>query len=356
MSGSPARPRAAGGFVTLSTPLVMMGAPGSPYTRKMRAVLRYRRIPYRMILNFSEEQAARPRPKVPLLPTFYLPDESGEEVAVTDSTPLIRRFEAEFGERSIRPPDPVVALLDSLLEDYADEWLTKCMFHYRWAFDADIAKASAILPLWGRIGLEPGAAASLGQQFAERQIGRLWVVGSNETTAPVIEASYRRFLRLMDARLQEHPFLFGGRPAASDFACMGQLTCLVLFDPTPVAIALEESPRVVAWVEVAEDLSGLEPSDDDWIGRDALRPSLSGLLEEVGRVHVPFLLANAQALDAGAERVEASIDGRPWLSKPFPYQAKCLRWLREEHAALSASDRAQADALLSGTGCEALFA
>ena len=36
----------------------------------------------------------------PLLPTFYLPEEDGV-VPVTDSTPLVRRFEA----RSVIPPD-----------------------------------------------------------------------------------------------------------------------------------------------------------------------------------------------------------------------------------------------------------
>ena len=32
--------------------------------------------------------------------------------------------------------------------------------------------------------------------------------------------------------------------------------------------------------------------------------------------------------------------------KPFPYQAKCLRWLREHHAALSADDRDEVDSIL----------
>jgi len=342
--------------VSLPTPLVMMGAPGSPYTRKMRAVLRYRRIPYRMILHFSKEHAARPQPTVPLLPTFYLPDADGTEIAVTDSTPLIRRFEAAFVERSIRPPDPVLAMIDSLLEDYADEWLTKCMFHYRWAYDADIRKAAAILPLWADVGLSHEQHAALGKQFADRQIDRLSVVGSNKTTAPVIEDSYSRFLRLMEARLLDHPFLLGTRPAASDFACIGQLTCLALFDPTPSAITIEESPRVYAWTEVGEELSGLEPAEDDWLARDAIPDSLIALLREVGRVYVPYLLANASALQAGARQVETMIDERSWVSKPFPYQGKCLRWLREEYGALSAADRADIEALWTGTGCEALFA
>jgi len=75
----------------LSTPLLMMGAPGSPYTRKMRAVLRYRRIPFTIIQQNSKEAEQQPSAKVPLLPTFYLPNESGEIVPTTDSTPLIRR-------------------------------------------------------------------------------------------------------------------------------------------------------------------------------------------------------------------------------------------------------------------------
>ena len=56
---------------------------------------------------------------------------------------------------------------------------------------------------------------------------------------------------------------------------------------------------------------------------------------EVGRVYAPFLLANADALARGAEQVECQIDGRPWVQKPFPYQGKCLQWLREGYAALA---------------------
>ena len=71
----------------MSDPLALSGAPGSPYTRKMLAVLRYRRIPYRFLMSGSAAQAAMPQPKVQLLPTFYLPDETGTLQAVTDSTP-----------------------------------------------------------------------------------------------------------------------------------------------------------------------------------------------------------------------------------------------------------------------------
>ena len=81
---------------------------------------------------------------------------------------------------------------------------------------------------------------------------------------------------------------------------------------------------------------------------------MRALLGEVGRVYAPFLLANADAVARGADQVECTVDGRPWVQKPFPYQAKCLKWLREEYEALSATDRRDADAWLSGTGCEGI--
>jgi glutathione S-transferase len=341
---------------TLPTPLRYLGAPGSPYTRKMRSLLRYRRIPCEMLSYGPGAGADLPRAKVHLLPTFFLPGADGALEAVTDSTPLIRRFEAAFEGRGVVPPDPALAFLDALLEDYGDEWLTKAMFHYRWAYPADVAKAAAVLPLWRAIDAPDAELAQASKMISERQVGRLYVVGSNETTAPVIEESYRRFLRVLDALLSRQPFAMGRRPGASDFALYGQLTQLACFDPTPAAVTLEESARVVAWVDVLEDLSGLDVSDDGWLVRDAARDTLHPLLCEMGRTYVPVMRANAAALANGAARVECEVEGRPWVQQPFPYQGKCLRWLAEAHAALAPDDRAFVDGVLEGSGCEALFA
>lgn len=335
------------------TALRIVGMPGSPYSRKLRAVLRYRRIPHVWVHQGSPEARGLAEPRVPLLPHVIFP---GTDEAVTDSTPLIRRLESMHAARAVVPPDPAMAFIDALLEDYADEWLTKPMFHYRWAFHPDLARAAAILPRWSRTDLPEDRYAALGKVFAERQIGRLGVVGSNDATAPLIEESYRRLLRLLDAQLTGSRFVMGGRPGAADFGLFGQLTQLAGFDPTPARIALETAPRVVAWVDVVDDLSGLEPSENDWRSRDDVPDTLLALLAEVGRVYVPFLLANADALEQGAARVECTIDGHRWVQQPFPYQGKCLRWLREGHAALAPDDRRAVDALLRGTGCERLFA
>jgi glutathione S-transferase len=334
-------------------PLKIVGAPGSPYSRKLRALLRYRCIPHRWIQRGSKDDVGIPDTRVALIPVLVFPGDPDE--AAIDTSPLIRRLDATYPERRVIPSDPALAFLDALLEDYADEWLTKAMFHYRWAFAADVAKAAAVLPRWARVNAPEAQVAVLSKRFAQRQIGRLGVVGSNDTTGPLIEESYRRLLELLDAHLTLHPFVMGERPGASDFGLFGQLTQLVQFDPTPAAVALATAPRVLAWVDVVEDLSGIEVSDADWIDRDAVPDTLRALLAEVGRVYAPFLLGNAEALARGADRVECEVAGRKWVQTPFPYQGRCLTWLREARAALAPADRAAVDALLAGTGCEALF-
>ena len=337
--------------------LALRGAPGSPYTRKMLAILRYRRIAYRLIVGgvSTADDDNLPKAKVELLPTFYFPDSQGELEAVVDSTPIIRRLEEEYSGRSVLPAHPVTRFLDYVLEDFADEWLTKAMFHYRWYYAADIAKAGDILPRWRNLTATPEAIAPISAFIRERQISRLYVVGSNDVTAPVIESSYQRILTLMDAHMNSAPFMFGNRPAASDFGLYGQLTQLATFDPTPMAVAEATSQRVVAWVGVVDDLSGLEATAEDWYQPEALPDSLRDLFAEVGKVYVPALLANAAAIEAGQDEVNCEIDGRPWLQSPFPYQARCLQWIRQEFVRLEPEHRTQVLAFLEGTGVSALF-
>lgn len=335
----------------------LVGAVGSPYSRKLRAVCRYRRVPYVWVHMGSPEAAGLPRPKVELLPQLIMDGPDGQRVARTDTTPLIRELERLVpNERSVIPNAPALACLDALIEDYADEWITKAMFHYRWAYEADIAKAGTILPRWSASQQSDEVLAHASKTFSQRQIGRLGVVGSNETTGPIIEDSYVRFLRLFEDHLRSHRFLLGGRPASSDFGLYGQLTQLALFDPTAMETTLRVAPRVYAWTELTEDLSGLEPTDEQWLACDALPDTLRALLCEIGRVYPAFLLANAAALETGAEFVECEIDGKRWNQKPFPYQGKCLAWLRRDYMALGEADRKAFDEVIHGTGLEPLYA
>jgi hypothetical protein len=123
-----------------SSPVMFQGVHASPYTRKALGVLRYRRIPYRFIIGqpgvITEsghiDAASLPAAKPSLLPTFYTQGDKSLQ-AVTDITPILEQLDADFSGRSVHSSEPVLNLINYILEDYADEWLTRCMFHFRWA-------------------------------------------------------------------------------------------------------------------------------------------------------------------------------------------------------------------------------
>ena len=337
----------------MTDPLMLVGSIGSPYSRKLRAVVRYRRIPFQWVGHGSKESAALPEPPLPLLPVLHFPTGPGYE-ATSDTTFQVRRLEAEYRQRSVIPADPVIAMLDFLIEDYTDEWVTKMMFHYRWAIEENVVNANRTLPRW-MPAIPEKMANTFPETFGKRQVNRLGVVGSNEATAPVIEASYRRLLEILEQHLQLHAFVMGARPGTADFGLFGQLSQLAQVEPTSRRLCRETAYRVIPWCENVEDLSGIEVTDDDWFARDALPETFRALLGEIGRSYAPFLLANAEALASGADAVECAIDGARWTQTPFKYQGKCLEWLRESHAALSDAERGVFDDILAGTGCEAIF-
>lgn len=227
------------------------------------------------------------------------------------------------------------------------------MFHYRWHYEADVAKAASILPRWSNLTAGDEEIEPIAKFISERQISRLSYVGSNEVTKETIESSFMRFLDMLNAHLQTSPYLFGARPASADFALYGQLTQLALFDPTPRDIIAARFPRIYAWVELLEDLSGLVVADDDsdWIDASAGLPdTLLALLGEMATLYIPYLKINAEAVMSGAELVDAQVDGRPYQQNPFTYQAKCLQWIGEQYAALSGDDKTRLAELTHGTG------
>lgn len=345
-------------FMSQNQPITLIGSPPSPYTRKMTALLRYRRIAHSTIWGDPSAvltEMGIAKPKVALLPTFILPNEVGEMQAICDSTPIIRWLEAEHKGRSVLPDDPAMAFIDYLLEDFADEWCTKYMFHYRWHKEVDADNAGTLLPLFQKVNLTEEALAKFKPYITDRQVGRLHVVGSNQVTAPLIDASYERLLMALESHLTDQPYLMGGRPGASDFALYGQFTQLVGFDPTSRAITHKLSPRTVAYTGLMEDQTGLEPSTDDWNTAETLPDTLKDILKEVGHVYAPALLANARAMEAGDKTWEMEIDGSVWAQQTFNYQGKCLQWINAEYQALTEADRARVDAMLEGTGCEQII-
>ncbi len=336
--------------------LELLGAPGSPYTRKMLAMLRYRRIPYRMLWgSHRSPPQGYPAPKVKLLPTFYFPTDAGGLEAAVDSTPITRRLEREYQGRAVIPEDPELSFYCELIEDYADEWLTKAMFHYRWRHKADRENAGPMLIFWSDVSAPTELAETAIAEITKRQYDRLYVVGSNDMTAATIEDSYLRFLDIFENLLKVRGHALGRRPSSADFAIFGQLSQLGVVEPTPSAVMGQRAPRVRAWLDRIEDLSGFEPADGDWFTAAEARTALAPLLGEIGRVYAPFLRANAEAGAAGKDDFEAQIDGRPWTQPTFPYQIKCLQSLRSAYGDLPADVKRAVDPVLKDAALDVLF-
>ncbi len=333
----------------------LIGNVASPYTRKMVAYLRYKRIPYEVIWGQPEDVLREMKieaPKPVLLPVFIL-DRNGQATAVTDSTPLIREFEEKYPGRSVLPKDSALNFINFVLEDFGDEWCTKFMFHYRWHFDEDADNAGTILPLGINSTLLDDELAFFKEHFAKRQIDRLWVVGSNNDTAEFIDKSYKNVLSIFEEHFKKQPFLLGNFPSSCDFAVYGQFTQLVGFDPTPRKIAYDISPRTVAWVSTLEDRGGLNYVEEN-NSLDSLSDSIHDLFKELSTSYVPTMIENHKAINKGEKEWSVDLAGYPWKQKSFPYQAKCLDWIRDEFRNLDNENQEKVLNFLKATNCQSL--
>ena len=339
--------------------LQIFGATASPYTQKMLALMRYRRIPYDIHWGETKTRLDNLKieaPKPVLLPVILLENQEKEIVATTDSTPMIRKLEEDYIERSVIPNDPALAFINYLLEDFGDEWITKYMFHYRWHFEKDANKAGTILPLIEfQNPLTEDQHEEIKNFIIERQTQRLWVVGSSNETADLIESSFNRFLIAFNEHLITSRFLLGDKPSSADFAFFGQISQIVNFDPTPREICHKLAPRVIAWVELMNDLSGLNSDENQWVELEQIPESIKSILSEFGKLYAPLLLENAKAVQNESPDWEVNVDGAIWKQKTFSYQAKCLKWIKEEFCALNENDQQRVKAFLSGTDCEQIL-
>ncbi|CAE7417697.1 unnamed protein product [Symbiodinium pilosum] len=179
-----------------------------------------------------------------------------------DSTPLLLELEALHGtpRRNLHPESCGHGFLCALIEDFADEWLTKVMFEARFHTQED-AKFGATWQVLQSPDQAKNADAAIAaaEMFAARQRERRALVGCSDWSC--MEKTLRMVCAALDANLRQgRPFIFGSRPTSADFAVYGQLRQLAT-DPLPSRIVMEY-PAVWAWVFRVEDLTGYPDQDN----------------------------------------------------------------------------------------------
>ena len=316
----------------------IFGSELSPYSVKVRSYFRYKGLAHEWLLRSPANQAEFQKyAKLPLVPLVVTPEGAG----LQDSTPIIEQLEA--AAPALRPDDPALAFLSALIEEYGDEWGNKWMFSYRWSYVPD-AWATAERIAQQMMGAQGAlAVAQARTAVAERMTGRLGFVGSNATTRPLIEASFKRALEILDTHLAARPYVLGGRPAMADFGLWGQFYEAAT-DPTPAAI-MRAAPNVMAWVQRMVSPKAEGPFEA-W---SSLSVGLMPLLtEEVGRLFLPWSVANAEAIAKGEKTFTMSLGGAEWTQEPQKYHARSLQEIRRKYAAAKS---AALDEILETAGC-----
>lgn len=323
----------------------LYGANPSPYSQKMRALMRYRRLPFIWQNDGTARDVAIAAQLPPVIPVLRFPDGR----MMNDSTPLAYELERQHpGQRSIIPDDPATAFLSDLIEDFGDEWVTKMMFHYRWFYADDRKFAQLWISGDRMIGTPVAERQAFMTMFNDRQVGRMAMVGCTDANRPIIEESYFELLDILQAHVPHMPYLFGSRPSLGDFGLFGQLAILAT-DPTPAAEMRRRAPDVFLWMLRLDDASGAEGA---WLPADAAYPeAISALLRLAAKTYLPFLAANNDAFQNGDTEVSVALMGRRYTQAPFRYQVKCYDGLRKKLAALPPEARRKIDPLLAQTGC-----
>ncbi len=328
--------------LAVTAPLRLFGSELSPYSVKVRSYFRYKGLPHDWLPRTPANQAEFQKyAKLPLIPLVV----GGDGQAIQDSTPIIEHFEAAIREPSIVPDDPALVFVSALLEEYGDEWCNKWMFHYRWNYKADRWATAERIALQMAGALGPLDVAQARAMVADRMTGRLGFVGSSEKTKPLIEASFRNTIALLDRHLASRPYLLGGRPGLADFGLWGQLYEAAT-DPTPGGKMRASAPHVMAWVKRM-----LEPkTEGPFEAWPALSATLMPLLtEEVGKLFLPWSVANAAAIAGGAKSFEVKLAEAAWVQEPQKYHARSLGELRRKYQATKGAPGL--DAILGASGC-----
>ncbi|WP_304175901.1 glutathione S-transferase N-terminal domain-containing protein [Phenylobacterium aquaticum] len=354
-------------------PYILYAMPGSLYSGKARAYLRKQRVEFiERAPSHPGFDAARRAVGRWIIPVLETPDggfiQDGADIITHGETAGWARLPALAG-------GPVQRVVGAIFELFGGEGMVRPAMHYRWDFDADNLGFLA-QDFSGPMVLEGGAearAASFAASSARmRQAARIF--GVSEDSAPVIEASYARFLQLFEAHLETTPYLLGGAPTLGDYGLFAPLHAHLARDPHPATLMKTTAWRVWRWVErmYAPNQDAGEYGDvaEVVFAADAVPDTLKALLAFVAEDYLPEVeafMSFYNGVAAGPDIVAGEVIGGrasqrvigftafDWRGVKlsvavFPYRVWLLQKIQDLFDGLAAADQAQARALLAEVG------
>ncbi len=324
----------------------LFGAETSPYSIKVRAFLRYKNARFDWISRSRETEAEfKNFASVPTVPLLLSPDGSANQ----DSTDIIATLEADHPEPSAVPDDPACRAIALILEDYADEWLNKCMFYLRWTRspDKEAAAQRVLFQLYN--GKPPNKKKEAQDKIVDRMSEQLPTVGAGEANGGVLTTSFRRFAELLDAHLAKNLYLFGGRPSAADFALAGQFHQL-LADPTSSEYLTDRAPFVAAWSMFMDAPKAGAPFKPLSELSETLLPIIR---DEVSKTYLPWAALNSESASKRRKKVSIELEDGQFEQPTQKYAGKSFKAVKKALSKLADADGL--DAFLDASGAKAYY-
>jgi len=339
-------------------PYLFYGTRVSFFSAKVRCALRAKGLPFREVEPSQEvyRDVILPRTGLAFIPVLVTPADE----TLQDSSVILDELERRHPVPPLYPETPVQRVVAYLFELYADEFAVLPAMHYRWSFPESEARARR------DFAAATGDAERAGR-FADRMKGSIRALGVCPESAAAIEAHTRDLLDALSAHFAAQPFLLGGRPSLADCALMGPLFAHLYCDAVPGRLLKETAPEVCAWIQ---RMDGALPGAGEFLGDDALAPSLRPLLELLGRDAAPVHLDDLHAAESWALAHREAWDPPPRAlgmhatrlrGASFPrYTSAYAPWMIQRpldaYRGLAPASRAAVDRALAGTGLEPLLA
>lgn len=328
-------------------PITIYGSSISYFTGKMESYFKIRSIPYKRLVSPypSFEKKMKKMVGIHQMPAVVLPDGRW----MTDTTMMIQWFESKFENSSIVPADSTQAFICYLLEDWADEWWWRPAMHYRWHYKEGAEFASNHLAK-ELLGSFP-APHFLKKIFLTRRQRNGYTVGDgiSRNNIDAIEKNVINLFGNLEEIFSKRTFVFGETPSLADIGLSGPFYRHFALDPVPLSIIKNKAPSILNWLDSLQNtkLSNLEHNFIKGIPDD-----LDPLIKEIGKVYLPYLCKNVNAVQNGKKYFEFKSGKLHFHKARFSqYRVWSLKELQNKFHAFSKEDQSNIEQMLRKFDC-----